>query len=240
MASPRFVCPLHRRPRPLARVPCLSCRFFHTGSAAAALRIRCASCLGVVKGIGICKKKITSGQTMYILVGSLAALSAIVITALLSSHPGRSMTHCGIHPSIIINNRAIQDTRTRTTPNCSRPHRRIPGWQPQADTRRRSLKLSSPFQHIQARGSTLSGGGHMLNVTCPHGAYAACRLCRLKRWHYTSVNSEEFFLGFAVVDLSYASEVFVYAVPTSRTGERWEFSSTMPLARAWESSSFCS
>ena len=55
------------------------------------------------------------------------------------------------------------------------------------------------------------------------------RFARLKRWHYTSVSAPEFFLGFAMVDVSYIAEAFVYVVPTATPSERFEFKTMLPL-----------
>eukprot|EP00656_Telonema_subtile_P004724 TRINITY_DN12152_c0_g1_i2.p1 TRINITY_DN12152_c0_g1~~TRINITY_DN12152_c0_g1_i2.p1 ORF type:complete len:332 (-),score=58.72 TRINITY_DN12152_c0_g1_i2:11-1006(-) len=54
-------------------------------------------------------------------------------------------------------------------------------------------------------------------------------MLRLKRWHYTSVVVDGWFLGFAVFHGSYISEVFAYLARTDADGERWEYSSMMPL-----------
>jgi len=56
------------------------------------------------------------------------------------------------------------------------------------------------------------------------------RFLRLKRWHYTSLVAGDLLLGFAIFHGSYVSQVFVYVTRTTATdGERWEYSSMMPL-----------
>eukprot|EP00658_Telonema_sp_P-2_P076595 TRINITY_DN6737_c0_g2_i2.p1 TRINITY_DN6737_c0_g2~~TRINITY_DN6737_c0_g2_i2.p1 ORF type:complete len:220 (-),score=58.82 TRINITY_DN6737_c0_g2_i2:2-661(-) len=62
------------------------------------------------------------------------------------------------------------------------------------------------------------------------------RFCRQKRWHYTSLVTDQLLLGFAVADISYVSEVFVYAALRNRKGAKlekgakFEYMSMSPLA----------
>ena len=56
------------------------------------------------------------------------------------------------------------------------------------------------------------------------------RRMRLKRWHYTSVAAPQVFFACAIVDAGYIGTAFAYVVDR-RTGDKWEWSTLMPLSR---------
>ena len=57
---------------------------------------------------------------------------------------------------------------------------------------------------------------------------------KLKRWHYQSVLTPQYFFAFALVDLGYAAKVFAYLVDRAHLTEKKEYSCLSPLARGLE------
>lgn len=54
---------------------------------------------------------------------------------------------------------------------------------------------------------------------------------KLKRWHYQSIVTPQYFFAFALVDLGYAAKVFAYLVDRSRPKEKYEYTYLSPLGR---------
>lgn len=57
---------------------------------------------------------------------------------------------------------------------------------------------------------------------------------RLKEWHYASVVTGEWFLAFAVVQVGYLANLFVYWVDRSDPARLWQCEELSPLGRALE------
>ncbi|KAF0683589.1 Aste57867_24355 [Aphanomyces stellatus] len=57
----------------------------------------------------------------------------------------------------------------------------------------------------------------------------ALEQAKIKRWHYTSVNTADYLVAFTIVSLPYAAPVFVYIVD-KHTAEKWEFATNVPLS----------
>lgn len=82
-----------------------------------------------------------------------------------------------------------------------------------------------------AKGSAIPFGRYAVPLPRVAEYFPEHKFFELKRFHYCSVDTPNFFLGMATVTLSYVGNGFIYVV-NKASGEKFEFTSLSPLGRA--------